>query len=226
MTTSVPGLASLATASASQGEHTIPPAPASNDRAARRWTSDSISATGRAPDPGNLRIVEGRQDRHRQNGDPPVRRPSGRLDHPLTPRRVHGKEPHVQVGGGADRSRDRVGDIVELQVEKDVLPSLTERPYHSRAARSEQLEPHLIEGGLGAKALDQLKSGIEAVHVEGDDDPVVHDSEGTGRGAAAARAGKTWGAVLLARATPRATRAPHLGSAKDPVPTATRLAPV
>jgi len=75
----------------------------------------------------------------------------------------------AKFAGGFDRARDRVGNLVELEVEENVLALLHQLAYHRRPGLGEQLQPdlvvfriwpeppnqgHGISGGLKVKAND------------------------------------------------------------------------
>ena len=71
------------------------------------------------------------------------------LHHSTTTRSVNIHHPNTQIGSGLNGSHDRIGNVVELEVQKDLKAPLMQRFNKMRAGCREQLLTHLDSRQLG-----------------------------------------------------------------------------
>ena len=84
--------------------------------------------------------------------------------------RVDVDHPHAEVGSRRNRARDRVGNVVEFQVEEHAVAALDERPDDVRAGGREELAADLESADVAAKAIGERERLRGARDVEGDED--------------------------------------------------------
>src|SRR5207253_7971576 len=85
---------------------------------------------------------------------------------------MHGDERDAAAAQVRHRPRDRLRDVVHLEIGKHLVAALDE-PFHELeiAGGHEELEPHLVEARRGAEPLDQRTRFGSARHIERDDQP-------------------------------------------------------
>jgi len=127
---------------------------------------------------GEVAVVEAgehgdRQDqRHRRACFPCrlLRRLDGLLHHLPPAEGVEVEHGHPEPDGPLGGLGDRVGDIVELEIEKDPAPESVDAPDDLGPEVREGLLADLVDPNVAAQALDPLQGLVDAVpHVEGED---------------------------------------------------------
>jgi hypothetical protein len=148
----------------SWGEATTPSTFAAWARRASRWTFGATS--GSSPSAQAVRVVAG-QDRHRQQ---PLAQGGQRahrgLHHGLAAQRVHGQERDAEPAGRAHRARDRVGDVVVLEVEEDLLAAGGQLADEARPGRGEELAADLEHAHTARERVHEGAGVGLAGHVE------------------------------------------------------------
>ena len=82
---------------------------------------------------------------------------------------------HVQRGQRRHGLFDRVGDIVQLQIQKDAVAPGTDLPYNGGSLGVEQLHADLHKGLLLREAVQKGQCLVFAVKVQCDDNVLTHD---------------------------------------------------
>jgi len=102
--------------------------------------------------------------------------------------RVHGEKPNPQATNAANRAPHCVGDVVQLEVEKDsTLRRLgSYRIDHLRALGHEQLEPDLEQSHLTPQGASPRHRVFGSSDIQGNDDPLTSGVQGIRHGRRAA----------------------------------------
>lgn len=82
--------------------------------------------------------------------------------------------------GGTDRRGDGVGDVMELQIQKDGTSAGAQLVDQGIAFSQIQLKPHLKPAAETMKLVNEVKSGGGLRKVEGNDQAGIHNLERTG----------------------------------------------
>ena len=82
---------------------------------------------------------------------------------------------HVQRGQDGHGLFDGVGDVVQLEIEKDLVASGLDLADDGRALGVEQLHADLHERLFAGEAVEKRERFLLAVKVQGDDDVFTHD---------------------------------------------------
>ncbi len=130
------------------------------------------------PSVENVRVVVGRQDRDREQLEP---RALGARDRGAHRLRIgmNGEELGAESGRLRRRPLDGVGNVVQLEIEKNLTAGGGE-PARERKAffGIGKLHADLIEGGGVADALDEPLGLADIGHIERDDEPVARRERG------------------------------------------------
>ena len=86
---------------------------------------------------------------------------------------VDGEEPRAQFGRLRGRPLDGVGNVVQLEVEKDLFARRSQFGDERQAAAIGELHPNLIEDHAVADPLDEPSRVADVGHVEGDDQSIA-----------------------------------------------------
>ena len=98
----------------------------------------------------------------------------GRFHHGLRPGGVEIDHVHLQLGQHVHSLLDSVGDIVQLQVQEDLVPSGFELPADGRALGVVKLHADLDKGALRAEAVQKFQCLRFAAEIAGDDNVLTH----------------------------------------------------
>ena len=82
--------------------------------------------------------------------------------------------PHPELRGRAHRAGDRVGDVVELEIEEDRQAEMRDFVHPVRAVRAEEFEAELQSADMALHLLGKGECSIEAGEIEGEVDRVAH----------------------------------------------------
>ena len=83
---------------------------------------------------------------------------------------MNGQHVDAKMGRGFDCSSDRVGDIVELEIEPNFGAGGQNGAHNSRAFGRVKLQPDFEERNLGAQLLHQVERFFFCRNVQRDDD--------------------------------------------------------
>jgi len=97
------------------------------------------------------------------------------FEHRGPSRGMNGQQVDVEVVCGPYGTGDRVGNVVELEVEKDPLAAATERADDARAGTGEELQPDLVEVDVVAESVDDFERIALRRAIERDDE-ISHGS--------------------------------------------------
>jgi hypothetical protein len=86
---------------------------------------------------------------------------------------MNGEEGRPQFGDTLDPACDRVADVVQLEIDKDLLALVGELPHQRQAAGEAELIADLVERDGIAKPRHHRLRLLEAGHVERHNQPVA-----------------------------------------------------
>ena len=118
------------------------------------------------------RRIAARQDRDAEQPELAPRLGGGSAEHRRTSREVHGEEINVQGARRPHRARDRVGDVVQLQVEENPRPGSgrLDFPDDAGPAAGEEFEADFEERHDAAELFDEPERRRFVGNVERQDD--------------------------------------------------------
>ena len=82
---------------------------------------------------------------------------------------------HIQRRQGGHGLSHRVGDVVELQIQKDAVAPAADLPDDGGTLGVKQLHPHLDEGLFLCEAVQKSQRFLPAVEVQCNDNVFTHD---------------------------------------------------
>src|SRR5687767_4194313 len=88
---------------------------------------------------------------------------------------MHGREPHTHARNAPHRACYSIGDVVELEIEKDVAAGVTHPLDDVRTRGREQLIPHLVEPALLIECLNERHCTLGIREIERYDRNCCHD---------------------------------------------------
>lgn len=94
-----------------------------------------------------------------------------RAQHLTAATQVHRQHLHAEIAGCTDCFRDRVRNVVQLQVEKNLCAGREDAAHYLRSAGGVKLQPNFEKGDIAAELLDELQRFTRGRHVERHDDP-------------------------------------------------------